>query len=98
MGIVKRLSDTRCSAYSDDAKAFVREYSQIKVVKLLSTDNNQTSECQLQARAIIDNMRLLETGILEVLWNALLARFNSISCTIQPLKWIQIKLLNSSNL
>ena len=65
MGIVKKLSDTRCSAYSDDAKAFMREYSQIKVVKLLATDNNQTSECQLQARAIINNMRLLETGIME---------------------------------
>ena len=87
VGIVKSLSDTRWSAHSDAVTALVKGYSQIKeVVELLATDNNQTSECRLQASAIFDNMCLLETGIMAVLWNSLLARFNSISCTIQDSK------------
>ena len=81
------MSDTRWSAHSDAVKALVKGYSQIKdVVELLATDNNQTSECRLQASAIFDDMCLLETGIMAVLWNSLLARFNSLSCAIQDSK------------
>ena len=62
------MSDTRWSAHSDAAKALVKGYSQIKVlVEFRETNNNQTSECRLQASAIVDYLCLLETGILAVL-------------------------------
>lgn len=82
--VVKRLSDTRWSARADATKALHQSFLPIqKALEELSDDVEQKADCRQQARGLASTMDQLETGILTVLWDQVLQRFNVTSSLLQ---------------
>ena len=81
---VQRLSPTRWSARGDAVKALKKGYLVIgSVLKKISEDRDQKSDCRQQARGIYDKMKILETGIMVILWSKVLERFQKTSVALQ---------------
>jgi hypothetical protein len=81
---VKRLSDTRWSARADATKALLHSFSAIKqVLDDISDNNDQKAECRQQARGLLSTMMKLETGIMIILWDQVLQRFQMTSASLQ---------------
>lgn len=82
--IVKRMSDTRWSARADATKALLHSFSAIKqVLDDISNNNDQKAECRQQARGLLSTMMKLETGIMVILWDQVLQRFQMTSASLQ---------------
>ena len=82
--VVKRLCTTRWYAQADATKALVSGYSTIRVaLQKLRDDAVQKPECRLESECLANMMDNLETGIMTVIWDAILQRFNIVSKALQ---------------
>lgn len=83
-GVLKRLSATRWSARADAIKVIKECFPFIKeALEKLANDQEQKAECRQQANGLLEKMELLETGILVVVWNSLLERFQATQASLQ---------------
>lgn len=82
--VVKRLCTTRWYAHADATKALLAGYASIKnALEEIRDDAEQKPECCLESSGLVKIMENLETGIMAVLWNEVLQRFNTISLMLQ---------------
>jgi hypothetical protein len=82
--VVKMLSGTRWSTRADAVKALFEGYVPIEeALHLLSGDNEQTSECRVDANGLLKKMRQLETCIMIEFWHTVLLQFNKTSLSLQ---------------
>ena len=80
----KRLSDTRWSARADAITALHKGYTIIMdVLKTNADDDSTKMEARQQALGLSTCMSRLETGILVVLWEQILQRFQMTSMSLQ---------------
>lgn len=81
---VKRLSDTRWSARADATYAITNSFHAIKdSLNKIAENKLQKSDCRQRARGILATMEKLETGIMIILWNQILQRFQMTSASLQ---------------
>ena len=82
--VVKSMSDTRWSARADATKSLLLSFQIIKrVLDGMADDAEQKADCRQQARGLSIVMDKLETGILLVLWDKVLERFQMTSALLQ---------------
>jgi hypothetical protein len=97
--VLKRLSDTRWSAYVDAIKALYGGYELIKsALNIIEEDASQSREARHEASSLIKRMKKLETVFLTIIWNEILNRFNETSKTVQKENidlQVVIKIINS---
>ena len=80
----KRMSDTRWSARADATSALHKGYSIImNVLEDIAEDTDVKSECRQQARGLLVTMKTLETGLMIILWDQILERFQKTSVSLQ---------------
>ena len=82
--VPKRMSDTRWSARADASSALHKSYSVIlNVLENIAEDTDVKAECRQQANGLLLTMKKLETGIMVVLWDQILQRFQMTSAALQ---------------
>ena len=82
--VVKKLCSTRWSARADAVEALKKGYLVIgNVLQKFSNNKDQKAECRQQARGLYEQMKILETGIMVILWSKLLERFQKTSVALQ---------------
>ena len=82
--VPKRMSDTRWSARADATSALHKSYSVIlNVLENIAEDTDVKAECRQQANGLLLTMKKLETGIMVVLWDQILQRFQMTSAALQ---------------
>ena len=78
--VPKRLADTRWSAHADATNALHNGYAFIrKALWTIADDTNQKAEARHEAQCIAESMNQLEIGIMCVVWDNILERFNKCS-------------------
>ena len=82
--VPKRLADTRWSAHVDATNALHNGYAFIrKALWTIADDTNQKAEARHEAQCIAESMNQLEIGIMCVVWDNILERFNKCSKSLQ---------------
>jgi len=84
---LKSLSDTRWSARADAVDAVFHCYSDIvNTLEQMSANSEQKAEVVAEARAILQKLRKLETGILTAVWHNFLSQINRVNLALQDPK------------
>ena len=78
------MTNTRWPACADATKALLNGYSSIQqTLEDFSNNNDQKAECRQQARGLLLILGKLETGMMDILWNNVLQRFQMTNASLQ---------------
>ena len=80
----KQLCGTRWSERADATKALRSNYSAVgNVLERVAASDDQKAETRVQAEGLLNSLHKLETGIMLIFWNKVLARFQKTSASLQ---------------
>lgn len=82
--VPKQLSDTRWSCHADATKALRKGFKNIRsALEQIACDQEENQITRQEAKGLAAEFHKLETGILTVLWDTILQRFNKTSQALQ---------------